>query len=1027
MVDKYRKTSMQNIRQLPGVVTSGYSELAASYEAKGRAGEAFSKSVLKWKEIGDDAYLSKMQIDAQKKKVELTATHKHDPEGFQRAWNTWQVAREQVQNKDRPFLGDKPKLLLDEIGTSGFNYVYKENEEKLFNDAKDKIKNNFESLTNDFELTIAQGEPGALLDFGNRIDFIKNTLDNAVDTPYFFPQDIKVETDNMYTRIVAALARKSILLDQQLNADDPHLVDRLHNWQKNFETYPKKTILGIYKQAGHNDDELKVISDILDYKNYSYEELDDISTKAGIEAQQRIDATKEKLASEQAEKAYLIGSTEQMLTMDYKKGISGTKSYTIGLGSLLKEELSASKRLKITGEIIKAQRLHDKVVDAISGNGKLQYAIEEDRLALQRYAIDTLGISFNSLKDFMASTTFKDTNGNIKFTENGIKALRYASQTSILYPAFDGWIQQLNDPESDPTQNAILGVMLGNIVDNSPSGKDFLGHSDVPRPIKHLAKNYSKLLSGAYNEFTGTFDQSKINYAESWRKKEIEILDNIDLKTINDNAIKSIETKHIVGMFKEIPDMTTFMGIFRKDSSIDSLLDAGNYPMLVNPGILNDNDIPDINDEFIGLTPHLVAIQRVIQENLPALVGGTQNLANFNAEEAFQDKGFVNQVIDLLKNQYGLSITPTEWTKIAVTNIKNKYPMGTLKGDDTDKRERLKKIKEEVRKIQWGGPEYGFGSEFKRKTLAPFFGTAAEKDYLFKWSFNDPKAELDKMAQAYDKNYKPEYNWAEMDVFYKTLPQSAMTAFIGRLKFDIQNNQESYKPGGGTYTEAERKQILKEGPEDVIKLIDDVIKDLNLQIDAGIDDEDNILFPLQLINQGRLKFRRSGIHSDRLIPYYIDVYGNERNIPNFPSGTWTPDFENSPYHLNTTIINDKFVSQNEDLNDATQFISKIFHASKNTKDIPNLPGILDDMPPVSIIKNAWNDDRLRLQIEGGLKQWGREIERSYQNGNRSYLYTKPGIFKRNIIRMFWKEASPKEQKFMKESFSKHIWQQLNLE
>lgn len=73
----------------------------------------------------------------------------------------------------------------------------------------------------------------------------------------------------------------------------------------------------------------------------------------------------------------------------------------------------------------------------------------------------------------MASTTFKDTNGNIKFTENGIKALRYASQTSILYPAFDGWIQQLNDPESDPTQNAILGVMLGNIVDNSPSGKDF--------------------------------------------------------------------------------------------------------------------------------------------------------------------------------------------------------------------------------------------------------------------------------------------------------------------------------------------------------------------------------------------------------------------------------------------------------------------------------------------------------------------------------------------------------------------------
>ena len=33
-----------------------------------------------------------------------------------------------------------------------------------------------------------------------------------------------------------------------------------------------------------------------------------------------------------------------------------------------------------------------------------------------------------------------------------------------------------------------------------------------------------------------------------------------------------------------------------------------------------------------------------------------------------------------------------------------------------------------------------------------------------------------------------------------------MTAFIGRLKWDIQNNQESYKPGGGTYSEAERKQ-----------------------------------------------------------------------------------------------------------------------------------------------------------------------------------------------------------------------------
>ena len=51
-----------------------------------------------------------------------------------------------------------------------------------------------------------------------------------------------------------------------------------------------------------------------------------------------------------------------MLTMDYKKGISGTKSYTIGLGSLLDEKLSDAKRIKIEGEIIKAQRLHDKVV-----------------------------------------------------------------------------------------------------------------------------------------------------------------------------------------------------------------------------------------------------------------------------------------------------------------------------------------------------------------------------------------------------------------------------------------------------------------------------------------------------------------------------------------------------------------------------------------------------------------------------------------------------------------------------------------
>jgi hypothetical protein len=367
--------------------------------------------------------------------------------------------------------------------------------------------------------------------------------------------------------------------------------------------------------------------------------------------------------------------------------------------------------------------------------------------------------------------------------------------------------------------------------------------------------------------------------------------------------------------------------------------------------------------------------------------------------------------------------------KQAVDNVEKEHPMGTLKGDDTDQRKRLDKIRKENQKLRLRGQgPTTTGGAIKEYFKSLGVGGTLEEDYLYKWSFNDPIQELNDMARRYDPNYKPKYNWAETDVFYKTLPQSAMTAFIGRLKWDIQNEQESYKPGGGTYTKAERKQLLKEGPKDVIKLIDDVIKDLNLKIDEGIDDEDNILFPLQLIHQGRLKFRRAGLHSDRLIPYWIDVYGNERNIPNFPSGTWTPDFEKSPYNINTTIINDRFVSQSEDLTEAAEFISTIFDASKNTKDIPDLPGgIIDNMFPVGLIKNAWNDDALRTKIEAGLQKWAREIERSYQNGNRSYVYTKPGIFKRTIIRMLWKEAPPKEQEFIKKSFSTHIWQQLNLE
>ena len=1029
-VDKYRKTSMQNIRQLPGVVTSGYNELAAAYEAKGRAGKAFSTSVLKWKEIGDDAYLSKMQIDANKKKTELTATHKYDPEGFQQAWNTWQVAKEQIQNKDRPFLGEKPTLLLDEIGTAGFNWVYKENEEKLFGDAKDKIKNNFESLTNDLELTIAQDAPGGLLDYGNRIDFITSTLDNAQDTPYFFPEDIRIETDKMYKKIVGALARKSILIDQRLNTDDPNLKDRLHNWQNKFETNPNKTILDIYKQAGHDDNELKVISDILKYKNYSYAELNSMSTHAGNEAQQRINATTEKLAREKKEQALLIGSAESMLTMEYKNATVGTKKYIRGIGELLTSSaISNTKYISLRKQIIEAEMLNEKVVNALNGNGKLQYSIKEDRQALQRYAIDTVpNISFHSLKDFMASTTFKDTKtGSIRFTEDGLTVLRYASQTGILYPAFDGWIQQLNDPESDPTQNAILGAMLGNVVSNNANAQDWLKHSDIPRSIKSLVQNYTNLLSGAYNEFDGSFDQSKINFAESWRKEELEILHSVDSKKVYDDAITRIKDSHITGLINELPDRTTKFGIFKRDTSVDSLFDASNYPQLVNPGMLNDNEIPDVKDEFIGLKPYHEKIKKLIEINLPSLVGGTQYLKDFNADEEFQDTGFINEVVKLLTNQYGLSITPTEWMKKATEIVVKKHPEGTLKGDGKDNRKRLKKIREEVEKLKFGGPRHGWGTDWKIY-YRPIFGSFLEEDYLYEWSFDDPKQELDKMARRYDSNYKPKYNWAEMDVFYKTLPKSAMTAFIGRLKWDIQNDQESYKPGGGTYTKAERKQLLKEGPKHIVKLIDNVIKDLNLKIDEGIDDEENILFPLHLINKGRLKFRRAGLQSDRLIPYYIDVYGNERNIPNFPSGTWTPDFEKSPYNINTTIINDRFVSQSEDLTEAAEFISTIFDASKNTKDIPDLPGgIIDNMFPVGLIKNAWNDDALRTKIEAGLQKWAREIERSYQNGNRSYVYTKPGRFKRKIIRMLWKEAPPKEQEFIKKSFSTHIWQQLNLE
>ena len=124
-----RKEIVSRQRNLPRVVRPvGYQMMQNAYATQMQAGSTVSKFAKALKSSGDDGYIAKLKNSASRKAIELRQTHRNDPKGFDISWNIYKTAQLQIQETERPFLGDSPGVLLDEIGISGFNIVYDEHQ-----------------------------------------------------------------------------------------------------------------------------------------------------------------------------------------------------------------------------------------------------------------------------------------------------------------------------------------------------------------------------------------------------------------------------------------------------------------------------------------------------------------------------------------------------------------------------------------------------------------------------------------------------------------------------------------------------------------------------------------------------------------------------------------------------------------------------------------------------------------------------------------------------------------------------------
>tara|TARA_Y100000310_G_scaffold260326_1_gene269209 strand:+ start:219 stop:3350 length:3132 start_codon:yes stop_codon:yes gene_type:complete len=1040
-VDKYRKDRMTRTRTLPGVTTSGYAELAHAYDTQIQFGKAAGKAALDWKKMGDDAYLAKLQLDGSRKAVELMAKHKHDPKGFEESWNTWQIAREQVQENERPLLGNTPTALLNEIGINTGSLIFRNHQEKIFEDNKKLLKLGFQDTASNIELSIARSEP--ITQWGEQYKQLLSSINNLENTPFLFPADIQTEIRNHTQSIVTSLAKKAFILDHKNFINDKDYnnlfsVDRLEKVNNTFKKYPTTTIINEFKKTGASDDELKLIKSIMESQPWSAKELDDIGLSAYNHVKNVIDQTDQLTKYNAKLEKELIDTQESKLELLKAKG-----------------QISIDEYIQQKTEINNARRTGGKGIGSISetnaGILKLNYRKEElhksymtgeplawsvDNQTILQMDIQNDGVNFQSMPKFFESVTSYDPNTQTHaLNVKGQAMLKKIESTSLLPIQMNTWIRDIGNQNlsaTSATHMALLGTIVGHVIENNVATTSWFDKSDITESIKPIAKLYTRKLANAYNPVTNTFDKDQLESVESWRvQKLIKMAEpgyKDRLKLLKNEITKDTINNVITNMDEAGSNISDWIhhqyhreGKYMPNP-IDELKSKDTYPDFIvdRPGSIINNQIPDLDDKYLGLmrADKFAELQTIIEDNIEFLLDDVNLTNEDDVKAALNSETFATNLGKLLKDDYGLTLKQADWHRKIDKQIKKEQGKNE-KWTTARYDKRYEELKE---KYQYEGTDPGMDTRW-------FGGVFADYEGNLEWTFNDVEGKLNKQAQTYvDPNYDSieDGKWYTFDIALQSMIPLTNDAVVAKLTYEKENKEKSFRPGGGYYSDEERNEIIDKGVS--MEDFNTHFKAMKKNIKTNIDDPTNPLFPLKLHLQDRIKVDKVSIYSNSLRPYYYDENNIRKIVPGFtsPQGIYRPDIKKSFYAAGTRVLKNRVLNGHNDIGFVSSQISKILGVEK-------ISPVLLTFPSMQLV-NMWNDDTKRDEWKGFLLDLARSIEKRSLLEQEYFYKSKPGEFQKNFLQLIWGAEYPKEfgkeqremKTYIEETFENQ-WQHLNLE
>lgn len=966
-----RKETVNRLRSLPSIVRPvGYQAMQNAYATQMGAGDTATKLAKHLKDIGDDGYIAKLKNSSARKAIELRQTHRNDPEGYDNAWNIYKTAQLQVVNKDRPFMGDRPGVLLDEIGTSGFNIVYDEHQKNIFDDNKLQIKHSLETTTAQIQRNIAEGNVH-LSDLSIQLADLDLSMDNAKQGKYFYPEEVSVLYKGAKKEIIISLTKK-VLQHTYLSSEarEDLKIDDVNTTRFNFEKSPKKTVINTWEAMGANDEDIEIIEGIFGSEAWERKDINDIAEKAHQHVEELIRQSTQKLKLEEIlEKEKLqIKIAEIEKNLKDHKGINlfikQAKELRINLiqeGDYIANLESISNLTKI---IIDAEETRETGTEILLGTRQGGLS-ETDTGAIESMLYDLTGEKdlFANPVAFGEITTFVNEDGDIGLTDTGKQVFDIISRTNVPPKSVIDWLPNILSADfSNKAENFSMALLLS-AADPLQMNR-VLNQAGMGDKERSIITSYLESIKNGFNSDDYILSKSNISQSETLRQDLIKIQTDKGLQdrydkikeNINEDTVKQI---FFIAKMKDVTEhewIAKLTKVFAKgkkysQGSWTDIKDQNYEYQDFDPHWslwlpFNTTDFPDVSTI---MEKHGGKLVEMLEDNLAWIDPKSISDPNYNIEDIFKDRAAREKFGELLRDN--ISLVPTKVTQEAMHNVRGKLARNNTKVTHGKFKYLVEEEIKDLRGIK--ELEFPFTSFGNIRLGIPFFSVTQGLNAV-EWEWKAPETSFIKEAQKHPhyarKTYDPRLRFQDWDVAVLATINRHAEIFYGRLHLDKINDRESPKPGGGVYTKEERDTILKNG---LTKLQDKdffkVIEDLNVNIAEGTYDEDHMYFPILLASHKMIEYERVG-DSNQFRPYYVSRDQDDpgmigtRNYILGADDVYKPNYDKSVVNRNS-IINRKNILEGE-LDHFTFFQQKIARLVKRENT-----GFLSDNVHAEI--NSW--------------------------------------------------------------------------